>query len=377
MTRERTYLDHNASSPLRPEARAALLAALDLAGNPSSVHAEGRAARAIVERSREEVAKLAGVSARQVVFTSGGTEALNWVLRSGFDTIIASALEHYAVLAAVRASGANAIELPATRDGVIDLSALERMLTSCKDKGRSALALQVANNETGAIQPLAEAARMAKTAGVVVVADAVQAAGKLPLDMSALGADYLALSAHKLGGPKGIGALVIAEGRYATAHLAGGGQEGNRRAGTENVAGIAGFGAAANAAVRDLARSEGLARLRGRLERGVKRATPAAEFIADRVRRLPNTSCIALAGTTAETLVIQLDLAGLAVSAGAACSSGKVARSRVLDAMKLGSDLARSAIRISLGWSTHEADVERFIAAWSSVTARHATRRVA
>jgi cysteine desulfurase len=378
MTRgARIYLDHNASSPMRPEARAAVVAALDIAGNPSSIHAEGRAARNLVETAREQVAALSGSAPRQVVFTSGGSEALNWVLRSGFDCIVASALEHDAVRAAIEHSGARTIEIAATDAGVIDLGSLARALDEAKGHDRAALALQIANNETGAIQPFAEAAALAKAAGVTVIADAVQAAGRIPLDFTSLGADYMALSAHKLGGPKGAGALLIAEGRYATPLVAGGGQEMGRRAGTENVPGIAGFGAAAEAARRDIERMTGLVRLRGRLERGVKAATPAVRFIADAVRRLPGTSSIALAGCSAETLVIQLDLAGLAVSAGSACTSGKVARSRVLTAMSLPEEIVRAAIRVSLGWSTRESDVEAFIAAWGVINARHGAKRVA
>jgi cysteine desulfurase len=377
MRSARIYLDHNASSPLRPEAKAAAVAALDQAGNPSSVHAEGRAARGIVETAREQVAALAGSMPRQVVFTSGGTEALNWVLHSGFECIVYSALEHECVRAAIERSGARAIELTATQAGIIDLSCLERAIGEARTCSRAALALQLANNETGAIQPFAEAAAIAKAAGVAVVADGVQAAGKVPLDFATLGADYLALCAHKLGGPKGVGALVIAEGRYATPLVAGGGQEMGRRAGTENVSGIAGFGAAAEAAKRNLEQMNVLARWRGRLERGVRAATPAVRFIADGTRRLPNTSSIALSGTSAETLVIQLDLAGFAVSAGAACSSGKVSRSRVLSAMGLPEETVRAAIRVSLGWSTRESDIEAFIAAWGQINARHAARRVA
>jgi cysteine desulfurase len=366
MTSARTYLDHNATAPLRPEARAAMLDALDTLGNPSSVHAEGRRARAIVEEARERVAALVGVSPAQVVFTSGATEANCAVLRAGWGSILVAGIEHESVLAPARASGAAIVEVPVDANGRIALSVISSALNR-SGSGKSALALQLANNETGVIQPVAEAAAVAREHGICVHSDAVQAAGRMELDFETLGVDTLSLSAHKLGGPKGVGALVLREGFDIAPLVVGGGQERRRRAGTENVAGIAGFGAAASAAKRDLADMGRIAALRDRLESEALAMAPEALAIGSGAERLPNTTCLALPGLSAETLVIRFDLAGVAISAGAACSSGKVGVSPVLTAMGLPEDVARSAIRVSLGWTTTEADVDEFLAAWGSI----------
>lgn len=375
MSVERTYLDHNATAPLRPEARAAMLAALDLPGNPSSVHAEGRRARAMIETAREQVAALAGVPAAEIFFTSGGTEANNWALRAGWDTIMLSALEHDSVLAAARATGARLVDVAVRGDGVIDAGAIAAAVRKPKaDAGLALIALQAANNETGVLQPVADVAAFAHAHDVPVFCDAIQAAGRVPLEAIARDVDFMSLSAHKLGGPKGVGALIVRGDTRLGALIHGGGQERRMRAGTENVAGIAGFGAAAEAARRDLARMTEIAVLRDGLEREVVRLTPSVAIIGAGAPRLPNTSCLALAGAASETLVIALDLAGVAVSAGAACSSGKVARSHVLDAMGLSEDLARAAVRISLGWSTTAADIDRFLAVWPHVAARRPER---
>jgi cysteine desulfurase len=353
MSAERTYLDWNATAPLRPEARAACIAALDVVGNPSSPHAEGRRARALVEDAREQVAALVGAKPAEVVFTSGGTEANNSVLAAGWDLVVLSGIEHDSVRGPARTGKGRVVEVPVGRNGLVSGDALAGIDGSA---GRSLFSLQLANNETGVIQPVAEVAAAAKVQGFFVHTDAVQAAGRIPVDLRGLGVDCLSLSAHKIGGPKGIGALVIHERASLPAFIAGGGQERRRRAGTENVAAIAGFGAAADAARRDLARMRDVAVLR---------------------ERLPNTTNIALAGTSAETLVIALDLAGVMVSAGAACSSGKVGASHVLEAMGLETAVARAAIRVSLGWSTGEGDVAAFVEAWSRVAARHRERAVA
>ena len=374
MSAERTYLDWNATAPLRPEARAACISALDVVGNPSSPHAEGRRARAIVEDAREQVAALVGAKPAEVVFTSGGTEANNSVLAAVWDTIVLPSVEHDSVRGPARASKARVIEIPVGRNGVVSVDALAAIDGSA---GRSLVSLQLANNETGVIQPVAEVAAVAKAHGVFVHTDAVQAAGRIPVDLRALGVDCLSLSAHKIGGPKGVGALVIHERASLPAFIAGGGQERRRRAGTENVAAIAGFGAAAEAARRDIARMRDVAELRERLEREVRALTPGVVVIGADVARLPNTTNIALAGTSAETLVIALDLAGVMVSAGAACLSGKVGTSHVLEAMGLETTLARAAIRVSLGWNSRESDVATFVEAWSRVTARHRERAVA
>jgi cysteine desulfurase len=373
MSAQRTYLDWNATAPLRAEARAAMLAALDVLGNPSSPHAEGRRARAIVEDAREQVAALVGARPAEVVFTSGGTEANNTVLAAGWGTILVSGIEHDSVLAPARAAKARIVELPVGRTGVVQF----RAPAAVDGAGRVLLSLQMANNETGVLQPVTEVAAVARERGVFVHTDAVQAAGRTAVDFRALGVDYLTLSAHKIGGPKGVGALVIHERATLPALIAGGGQERRRRAGTENVAAIAGFGAAAEAARRDLARMPEIAALRDRLEGEVRAVTPEAIVIGAGAERLPNTTSIALAGASAETLVIAFDLAGIAVSAGAACSSGKVGASHVLDAMELEPGLARAAIRVSLGWSSTERDVAAFVGAWSRIAARHRERAVA
>lgn len=366
MTEQRTYLDHNATAPLRPEARSAMLAALDVAGNPSSVHAEGRQARSIVENAREQVARLVGARPSQVVFTSGATEANAWLLRAGWDVVFASGIEHDSVLASIRAANARLVDLPVGRDGVVAAGAISEALDGAAD-GRRLVTLQLANNETGAIQPVAEAAELAHAHDVLFHCDAVQGAGKIAIDFTALGADSMSLSAHKIGGPKGIGALVLRDGFEPTPLIAGGGQERRRRAGTENVAGIAGFGAAAEAALRDLADMPRLAGLRDRLEREALAMVPQAVVVAQNTPRLANTTCIAAPGMSAETMVIKLDLAGVAVSAGAACSSGKVGSSAVLAAMGLSEHIARSAIRVSLGWSSADRDVDTFLAAWTAI----------
>jgi cysteine desulfurase len=364
MTGKRTYLDWNATTPLRPEARAAMLAALDEVGNASSVHGEGRHARAIVETAREHVAALARAKPSEVVFTSGGTEANNWAMAAGWDIIVRAGIEHDSVLAPAHASGAENIGLDVDTEGQVLLAGI----ASASAKRRGVLALQLVNNETGVVQPLADAARIARLRGLSVHCDAVQAPGRLAIDFLALGADTLALSAHKMGGPKGIGVLVIRDGLDIEPLILGGGQERRRRAGTENVAAIAGFGAAADAARRDLATVDKVRALRDGLEQAVIAITPEARIIGWGAReRLANTSAIALPGALAETLVIRLDLAGIAVSAGAACSSGKVGPSRVIAAMGLAPEIVKSVIRVSIGPTTTQADIAAFLAAWREI----------
>jgi cysteine desulfurase len=362
-----TYLDHNATSPMRPVALDAMVEALRSGGNPSSVHRPGRAARARIDKARKQVAELIGALPGEVVFTSGGTEANNMALR-GHKRVLVSAIEHESVLKAVP----EAARIPVDGNGVIDLAALDQMLA-----GELALvSVMFANNETGVIQPIAEVVRLVRAAGALVHCDAVQAAGKVPVDLHGLGIDYLSLSAHKLGGPTGVGALVVRAGApFATDRL-GGGQESNRRAGTENVAGIAGFGAAAEAS-RDGA---DLAVLRDRIE-----ASLPGKVYGAVAPRLPNTTCLSMPGVKAETQVMALDLAGVAVSAGSACSSGKVTRSAVLTAMGIEAAEAETAIRISCGWNTVFEDIDRLIAAWKGLytrvgrsdISRPATRRAA
>ena len=355
------YLDHNATSPLRPAALDAMVDALRAGGNPSSVHRSGRAARSRLEAARCQVAALAGALPAEVVFTSGGTEANNMAIGGSVrPRLLASAVEHDSVLKAAPAAEI----IPVDGDGVVDLGALERMLAL---PGEPALvSVMFANNETGVLQPIADVVRLARRTGAFVHCDAVQAAGKERLDLHGLGVDYLSLSAHKLGGPTGVGALVVRSGAPFASDRRGGGQEANRRAGTENVAGIAGFGAAASAAGEGLM-VEGL---RDRLERSLLAIAPAARVFGAGARRLGNTTCISMPGVKAETQVMALDLAGLCVSAGAACSSGKVQRSPVLAAMGVENAVAETAIRISFGWNTHSDDIERLIAAWRDLYIR-------
>ncbi|CFX00808.1 Cysteine desulfurase [Candidatus Filomicrobium marinum] len=382
MTVSRTYLDFNATAPLREEAKVAVIAALEDFGNPSSVHVEGRRARSLVDAARRDVAALVGAVPGEVVFTASGTEGAGAVLAMDWDTIIVSQVEHSAVLAAARRAadrGVQVIEVGVGPDGVIDAEACARVLeTAAASGGRTLFALQMANNETGVLQPCRVLFQMARAQGVAVLCDAVQTAGRMPINLAEFGADYLVVSGHKIGAPKGTGALVIRDGARFVPLLTGGGQEQNRRAGTENVAGIAGFGAAARAASEDFAAFEQLSALRDRLEEGVTAQTPNASVIGQNVDRLANTSTVVLPGCRAETLVIGFDLAGIAVSSGAACSSGKVGRSHVLEAMGLEPETAQSAIRISLGWTNTAEDVERFLIAWADVAGRASVaRRVA
>ena len=360
MQQPRLYLDHNATSPLRPVAAAAMVAALRLSGNASSIHAEGRAARAVIEEAREKLAALVGAKAKNVVFTSGGTEAACLALtpalgRAGVappGRLLLGASEHACVLNGHRFDKAAASVIGVQPDGVIDLAALDAALAQ---GGPAMLALQGANNETGVIQPVAEAAALVHAAGGLLVCDAVQLAGRMPCTINALGADVLIVSAHKFGGPKGAGALVFASDslQLASPLLRGGGQERGLRAGTENIAAIAGFGAAAAEAAAGLSsEAERLAGLRAVIEAGIDRAAPGACFLCHNALRLPNTVAFSVPGVSAETLLIALDLAGVAVSSGSACSSGKVATSHVLTAMGVAPELARGAVRVSLGWST-------------------------
>ena len=361
----RAYLDWNATAPLWPAAADAAAEAMRATGNPSSVHAAGRAARARVEAARVQVAALVGADPAQVVFTAGATEANNQALRgAGRACAIVSAIEHPSVLEAAPA----AARLPVGRDGTADLGALDRLLAAAG--APAVVALMLANNETGVIQPVAEAARLARRHGALLHCDAVQAPGRIAVDFAALGCDAMSLSSHKIGGPQGAGALIVREPGTVARLIHGGGQERGLRAGTENVAAIAGFGAAAGIAARVAA---DLAPLRDGMERRLRAVAPDAVVFGEGAPRLPNTSQVAMPGVAAEVQVIALDLAGIAVSAGSACSAGKVEAPHVLIAMGVPEDLARTAIRVSLGWSTTPGDVERFVAAWAALYRR--TRR--
>jgi cysteine desulfurase len=388
MSNTRTYLDFNATAPLRAPARAAMLAALDCVGNASSVHGEGREARALLETARRDVAALANVRAGGVVFTSGGTEAANLALtpslrigkyRRDFDLLLVSAGEHSCVLGGHRFAAEQVVLLQLEPSGRVDLGALDRVLAENAGQ-RPLLALQAANNETGIVQPVVEAAAKVRAVGGATVCDAVQAFGRVPCAVESIGADVLILSAHKLGGPKGAGALVFGDENDHIGHVLvrGGGQERGQRAGTENVAAIAGFGAAALIAASAMrAEAEHTIGLRNRLEEAVLQIAPDTVIIGAGAERLPNTSCFAVPGTSAETLLMALDLDGVAISSGSACSSGKVGKSHVLAAMGIESAIAKGAIRVSFGWSSSEADVEHFARAFGAAIERMHRRRAA
>jgi len=369
---ERAYFDWNATAPLREEARAAMGAALAFTGNASSVHAEGRAVRRLIEKAREQVAQLLCADAKNVIFTSGATEANMLALtpmleiagrKEPRDRLFVSAIEHPSVRAGGRFPRESIETLPVTGNGVVDLAALS---LAVKKAARPLVSVMLANNETGVVQPIAQIAEIVHAASGVLHVDAVQGTGKIDCDIAALGADLVSVSSHKLGGPQGAGALV----RRGDIHVGeplmkGGGQERGQRAGTENVAAIAGFGAAAAAATRT--DTERVAAMRDRLEQGLRRVTPDVQIFGDRETRLPNTTLFAVPGVKAETAIIAFDLNGIAVSSGSACSSGKVQPSEVLAAMGVDAALARGAIRASIGNITTEAEIDRFVETWNTV----------
>jgi cysteine desulfurase len=364
MAQIESYLDWNATAPLRPEAVAAMSEALRRSGNPSSVHRRGRAARQIIDRAREPVAALLGdADPSGVIFVSGGTEANHLaLLGAGRERVLVSAVEHDSVRHAVPAAEI----IPVGPEGIVDLDSLDRLLGALD---RPALvSVMYANNETGVIQPVAEIGAIARRHGALFHCDAVQAAGKLALEIGAIGADLVTLSAHKIGGPPGVGALVVTGGIELAPLLRGGGQEHRRRAGTENLPGIAGFAAAAAAA--EVAAFDRVAVLRDGLEAQIAAIAPEAVVLGAAANRLPNTSAIAMPGVAAETQVVALDLDGVMVSAGAACSSGKVGPSHVPAAMGVDPEIAASTIRVSLGWSSSEAEIDHFLRAWTALYRR-------
>ena len=376
----RTYMDWNATAPLLPAVRDVLVSALEIAGNPSSVHREGRAARAAVEAARRDVAALAGAQASHVTFTSGATEVANLVLTPDFrmgrapvryGRLYVSAIEHPAFREGGRFDKADLTEVPVTSAGIIDLAALETLLASHdKSTGLPMVACMLVNNETGILQPVAEAARLVHAAGGLMVVDAVQAAGRIPLDINALDADFLVLSSHKLGGPKGAGALISrGEVMMPKPLIHGGGQEKGHRSGTENTLSVIGFGAAAVVAAEKLAdEAARLCALRAKLENGMRVNAPDVIIHGADVARVGNTTFFTLPGLKAETGQIAFDIEGIALSAGSACSSGKVGESHVLSAM--GHDPKLGALRISLGHATDEADIDRTLAAFTKIAGR-------
>jgi cysteine desulfurase len=366
------YLDYNATAKVRPEAAGAVIRALEAGGNPSSVHAAGRAARAIVESARGEVGRLAGASAAAVTFVSGGTEASQLAIESavldGAQRIIVGATEHDAVIEGAKASAPPLEVWPVDRLGVADLAWLAKALA---DGPKALVCLMLANNETGVIQPVAAAAELVRAAGAWLHVDAVQAAGKIPVDIEALGADTLALSAHKLGGPQGVGALIAGPRARLTRRLHGGGQERGLRAGTENVPGIAGFGAAAKAALEHLEAIAAQRAWRDEVETAIE--ARGGVVLGKGAPRLPQTLAFARAGFPSELQVMGLDLAGVMVSAGAACSSGKVKGSHVAEAMGH-RGLAPFVVRVSGGWASTKSDWLSFAEAWDSIFRRHEAR---
>ncbi len=364
------YLDYNATAPIRPDVIDAMADAMAVVGNPSSVHAAGRAARRLITKARGQVAALVGAAPEAVIFTSGGTEANNQALIGSGGPLLVAAIEHPSVLALAD----DKPTVPVSDDGVIDLEALKHSL----EKSRPArLALMLANNETGVVQPVRAVAGIAHDVGIRLHVDAVQAAGKIPIDVLELGCDTLSLSAHKFGGPQGVGALVVRDGVEPETLLQGGAQERRFRAGTENVAGIVGFGVAAALALEDEEFERRVGALRDRLEAGLLNLVSDAWIVGAEAPRLPNTTCLVLPGISHDTQLIHFDLAGIAVSAGSACSSGKVGPSPVLGAMGLSEADAGCAIRVSFGWNSRETDVDRFLEACRGLLARQRERRSA
>lgn len=365
---EPVYLDYNATAPIRPQALEACRAAMVRPHNASSVHSYGREARKIIEDARIQVAALCGVPAGQIIFNSGATEGNNTVLKffSG-ERVLVSAIEHPSVLEAAP----QAEKIAVTKDGVIDLGALETFL---KNKPKAALvSIMLVNNETGAIQPVAEAARMAKNYGALVHCDAVQAAGRIPINMNELGIDFLTLSAHKIGGPQGVGALIMGICGITPRWLDGGGQEKKARAGTENVAGIAGFGEAAQCAANGLADPSSMHQIqewRDKLENALLETSANIVIHSRNTPRVANTSLFSLPGVSSETLLMAFDLEGIALSNGSACASGSVRPSPVLKAMNVPDDIAAGTLRVSMGWNTKESDIDRFLEIWSKISQR-------
>jgi cysteine desulfurase len=370
----RSYLDHNATSPLRPEAREAMMAALDCVGNPSSIHAEGRAARSIVESAREAVARAFDVAPSAVTFTSSGTEAANWLLQPrGGRRLAVCAVEHPCVLNGHRFADEDVVAAPVSADGVVDLAAFEKALAAA-----SVIAVQAANNETGVIQPVDEVAALARARGALFICDATQAIGRLDL-REVERPDALFFSAHKFGGPKGAGAAIWRNAEpQPPALIRGGGQERRLRSGTENAAAIAGLAAALEAADKEQVIWKARAQaLQSRLEQGLRAIAPEATIFGEGAHRLANTTCFAIPGKSAEMMLIAFDLEGVAVSSGSACSSGKVERSHVLAAMGISPGLSEGAIRVSTGWNTEEADIERFLSALEKICGKRDMRNAA
>ncbi len=354
----RAYLDHNGTSPLRPEAKKAMLAAMDITGNASSVHSEGRKAHKLMDDARETLAFKLGCLPQMITFTSGGTEANNMALRGvDVDRVLISAVEHPSVSAAAKASGKLVEIIPVDRFGRVELAALEKMLVGPK----ALVSVMAANNETGVVQPITDIVQLTSQAGSLSHVDAVQAFGKRSVNFGLIGCDMMTVGAHKVGGPTGVGALIIRDGLVLEPLMYGGGQELRRRAGTENLIAIAGFAAIAAAPQLDTFALNAM----------LEAALAESVIFGVGVERLSNTTCFAEPGMKAETLLMNFDLEGIAVSSGSACSSGKVARSHVLEAMGVAPEISAAAIRVSLGWNTTAEDITHFIAVWRKLNQRH------
>jgi len=367
------YLDYNATAPIRPAVIDMVSATMSQVGNPSSVHHAGRKAKAVTEEARTKVAALVGSRVRDVMFCSGGTEANNAVIRgSGAQSVIISATEHDSILAAVKHVAVPVYKLAVDASGLVDIDQLKSLL---KEAPAPALvSVMMANNETGTIQDIKQVVEIAKEYGAVVHTDAIQAAGKLTIDMPSLGVQYLTLSSHKIGGPQGVGAVILSPTAPLKALIVGGGQELGRRSGTENVAGIAGFGVAAFEALVGLSRGNAVTEIRNSLEKTLRSFSNEIIIAGHPDHRLPNTSCIAMPGVKGETQVMHFDLNGICISSGSACSSGKVKTSHVLSAMGYSDDVSECSIRVSLGYKSTLADVEAFTAAWKTLYDRAGKR---
>ncbi|WP_310620182.1 cysteine desulfurase family protein [Flexibacterium corallicola] len=374
-----TYLDYNAGAPIRPEALEVVVESLSEVGNASSIHQYGRKARRTVEEARIAVAELVSANPQNVIFTSGGTEANVMALsptwyREGnpfeVSRLFVSSVEHPSVLSGGRFPVEKTSQLPVSKDGVVDLDELRGILQEVPDGETALVSVMAANSETGVLQPLQQISVIVEDAGHLLHVDGVQVAGKSFVDLGLVGCNSFSISSHKIGGPQGVGALVLSSGSLRPAPLLnGGGQESWRRAGTENKSGIAGFAAAANAALRELDSQEVIG-FQTQLERGLKRISPDAVVFGEQSSRLANTTCFACPKIVAETALIAFDLAGVAVSSGSACSSGKVGVSHVLEAMGVGGDLARGAIRVSYGWNSSCEDIDRFLEVWARIYER-------
>ena len=376
---ERIYLDYNATALARPEVAALVGEVMAEGGNPSSVHGRGRKARARIETARAQVAGLVNALPPEVVFVGTGTEATDLAINgvapaNGVTDLVVCAVDHPASHGAAKQSPLPVTTLPATPSGIVDLQEAEAVFDRLAAEGRKAMVIIMrANNETGVLQPVQEISQMVRDRALGLVhCDAVQAAGKISVDAVLLGADTMALTAHKIGGPQGVGALIVREGVAISPRIAGGGQETGRRSGTENVAGIAGFGLAAEIAGNNLSAFAGLAKLRDRLEAGLRALCPELVIFGEGEARLPNTSNFSCPRVPAETALMALDLAGLEVSSGSACKSGKVGANHVLTAMGISDDVQAGALRVSFGWDSKEAHVDRFLDVWESQVLRMA-----